>query len=163
MSTAKKLYYRCTECQGKTSTTNAARAAVKVCVKCQPELDAAPAKTKAAKSAPAPRAKNGNGAAPAAAAKSEPLVSAVEAKPAKARKMSALDAAAVLLRDTGTAMTPHEIYAGVSARGLWDSPKGDTPWATIAAAIGREIAAGGDACRFVKPERGKYAAAPATA
>jgi len=167
MATAKKYFFKCTSCKGKTSSTIAARADLKLCVKCQPELDAAPAKTKAAKAtaaAPAPRARNGSGTmpAPAVVVKS----AACEAKspaPATTKKMSALDAAAMLLRDTGATMTPREIYDAVSARGLWDSPKGDTPWATIAAAIGREIAAGAADCRFVKPERGKFAASPATA
>ncbi|MCL2000115.1 MAG: HTH domain-containing protein [Planctomycetes bacterium] len=80
------------------------------------------------------------------------------AVPSKRRKPSALDAAAAVLRDTGEAMTPKEIFEAIVTRSLWASPKGKTPQFTIAAALGREIATGGDDCRFMKAGRGKFAA-----
>jgi len=272
MSVAKKLYYRCTECQTKTSTTNRARAALKVCVNCRPDLDAAPTKTKAPKpcaAALAPRARNGNGAASAAVVMSTPpapggvedVASVIErvpetlakvrkligfpsadfegfrrkgfavgyfyeqpadapgkkmaveftkrrltdpqfvtkfgalhrrgkragtrvteflldpaapenkgdaapgdakgVQPAKGKKVSALDAAAMVLRAWNAPMTPAAIYAAIVAGGLWVTKRGKTPWLTIGAAMGREIAAGGADCRFVKTARGQFAANPA--
>ena len=92
-----------------------------------------------------------------------PPPAAVEAKPGKSKKVSALDAAAMVLRDSGAAMTPKEIFAAIVDRKLWVSKKGKTPDMTIAAAMGREIAAGGADCRFAKPERGKFAANPSVA
>jgi hypothetical protein len=41
---------------------------------------------------------------------------------------------------------------------LWTSPGGKTPHATLYSAILREIQVKGDAARFVKAERGKFAA-----
>ena len=45
-----------------------------------------------------------------------------------------------------------------SAKGLWRSPGGKTPEATLYAAIIREIAAKGTAARFRKHERGVFVA-----
>lgn len=43
-------------------------------------------------------------------------------------------------------------------QGLWTSPGGKTPHATLYSAILREITAKGDESRFMKTERGKFAA-----
>jgi hypothetical protein len=40
--------------------------------------------------------------------------------------------------------------------GLWKSPGGQTPWATLHAAIAREITKKGKESRFRKAQRGKF-------
>jgi hypothetical protein len=77
-------------------------------------------------------------------------------KKAKPKKMSALDAAAKLLGETGTAMTTNEMIEGMSKRGYWSSPNGATPAATLYSALLREINAKGKQSRFAKTERGKF-------
>jgi hypothetical protein len=47
----------------------------------------------------------------------------------------------------------------MAKKGLWTSPGGKTPHATLYSAIIREIALKGKESRFVKSERGKFAAA----
>lgn len=81
-----------------------------------------------------------------------------KAKPA-AKRVSLLTAAATLLADRKEPMRVREIIATLSERGLWTSPNGKTPEATLYAAIIREIAAKAKASRFVKVERGLFAAA----
>jgi hypothetical protein len=92
-----------------------------------------PAKTKAAKT---PKAK-------------------AEPKP---KKMSALDAAAKVLGEQGKPMNCHELIEEMSRKNYWTSPNGATPQATLYAAIMREVKAKGKDARFVKTERGKFAA-----
>jgi hypothetical protein len=78
----------------------------------------------------------------------------------EAKPMSLLDAAAHLLSlGTGDAMRCKDIVDLTVERGLWTSGKGKTPAATLHAAISREIKTKGDASRFVKAERGKFALA----
>lgn len=81
-----------------------------------------------------------------------------KAKPA-AKRMSLLTAAATLLADRKEPMRVREVIATLGERGLWTSPNGKTPEATLYAAIFREIAAKAKASRFVKVERGLFAAA----
>jgi len=77
-----------------------------------------------------------------------------------AKAMSLLDAAAHLLSlGTGDAMRCKDIVDLAVARGLWQPGKGKTPAATLHAAISREIKTKGDASRFAKAERGKFALA----
>ena len=45
----------------------------------------------------------------------------------------------------------------MAEKGLWSSPKGKTPHATLYAAILREINAKGKAARFKKVDRGQFA------
>lgn len=80
------------------------------------------------------------------------------AKPAAPRRTSALDAAATVLADATGPMRTKEMIATMSERGLWTSPGGKTPEATLYAAILREIATKGDAARFRKHDRGLFAA-----
>jgi len=80
------------------------------------------------------------------------------AKQKKATRVSALDAAARVLADAGTPMRAKEMVAEMEAKGLWKSPGGKTPQATLYAAIIREIAARGSEARFQKRERGVFAA-----
>ena len=82
-----------------------------------------------------------------------------ERKPAadaKPKRVSALDAAAQVLQKSGQAMRAQEMIAAMSEAGLWSSPNGKTPHATLYAAILREINAKGKDARFRKVERGKF-------
>jgi hypothetical protein len=79
-------------------------------------------------------------------------------KEPKEKLMSGLDAAAKVLEESGQPMTTKEMIETAEAKGYWKSPGGRTPHATIFSAIIREIAKKGDASRFVKTERGKFAA-----
>jgi hypothetical protein len=47
-------------------------------------------------------------------------------------------------------------WVEMAARGLWSSPNGKTPEATLYAAILREISTKGEAARFRKVERGQF-------
>lgn len=84
-------------------------------------------------------------------------------KPAKAngeskpKRVSAIDAAARLLAETGKPMNCKEMIEQMAAKGLWSSPKGKTPDATLYAAIIRDIAAKKGESRFTKVERGQFA------
>ena len=87
--------------------------------------------------------------------------SAAKSKPAKEsgpKKLSALDAAAKVLADAKEPMACKELIEAMEKKGLWTSPGGATPHATLYSAIIREIAAKGKEARFVKTERGKFAA-----
>jgi hypothetical protein len=75
----------------------------------------------------------------------------------KEKKLSALDAAAKVLGETGQPMTCQEMIAAMAEKGYWTSPGGKTPTATLYSAILREITTKADASRFVKTERGKFA------
>jgi hypothetical protein len=72
-------------------------------------------------------------------------------------KLSALDAAAKVLGETGRPMTCTELIAAMAAQGYWSSPKGRTPAGTLYSAVLREIQTRGDQARFRKTERGKFA------
>ena len=81
----------------------------------------------------------------------------------KVVRTSGLDAAAQVLAAAGKPMTTQEMVKAMFDQGLWSS-SGKTPAATIYSAIIREIAAKGAAARFVKVDRGRFAAAsPAAA
>ncbi|MBN8643980.1 MAG: winged helix-turn-helix domain-containing protein, partial [Planctomycetes bacterium] len=80
------------------------------------------------------------------------------AKDAKPKRVSALDAAAQVLAASEVPMRAKEMIAAMEAKGLWRSPGGKTPEATLYAAIIREIAAKGTAARFKKHERGVFVA-----
>jgi hypothetical protein len=74
------------------------------------------------------------------------------------KPMSLLDAAAhILSLGTGDPMCCKDIVDLAVQRGLWTPRTGKTPASTLYAAILREITAKGEASRFVKTERGKFA------
>ena len=76
----------------------------------------------------------------------------------EAKAMSLLNAAAHLLSlGTGDPMPCKTIVDLAVARGLWIPGSGKTPANTLYASILREIKTKGDASRFVKTERGKFA------
>lgn len=77
----------------------------------------------------------------------------------KPKRTSALDAAARVLAESKTPMTSRELIDAMAAKGLWTSPGGKTPHATLYSAMLREIATKGKDARFTKTERGKFAAA----
>ncbi len=85
---------------------------------------------------------------------------AQDAKPATnatgSKKLSALDAAAQVLATTGEAMNCQEMVAAIREGGLWTSPGGKTPHATLHAAISTEIRKRGENARFAKSTRGKF-------
>ena len=87
---------------------------------------------------------------------------AKKAKPKKAggegkhRRRSALNAAAQVLVTSGKPMKAQELIAAMADQGLWSSPSGKTPHATLYAAMLREIAKKGDDARFKKVDRGLF-------
>src|SRR5262245_32061337 len=80
------------------------------------------------------------------------------AKEKKPKKLSAIDAAAQILASAKEPMNAKELIEAMKAKALWTSPGGKTPHATLVSAIIREIALRGKKSRFVKAERGKFAA-----
>lgn len=74
------------------------------------------------------------------------------------KKLSAIEAAAKLLADAKDPMTCKELIEAMEKKGLWTSPGGKTPSATLYSAILREIQNRGADSRFTKTERGKFAA-----
>jgi hypothetical protein len=72
-------------------------------------------------------------------------------------KMSALDAAAKVLKEKGVAMTCPELIGMMAAKGYWSSPNGKTPAATLASALLREITTKGSDSRFAKTAPGRFA------
>jgi hypothetical protein len=83
---------------------------------------------------------------------------AKKAKEPKPKKLSALDAAAQVLAESGQPMNTREMIETLAAKKLWTSPGGKTPHATLYSAILREINEKGKDSRFTKTERGKFAA-----
>jgi hypothetical protein len=72
-------------------------------------------------------------------------------------QLSALDAAAKVLGETGQSLNCKELIAVMAAKGYWNSPKGRTPASTLYSAILRELKSKGEQSRFVKSQRGKFA------
>jgi hypothetical protein len=89
-----------------------------------------------------------------------------ETKPAKAKKVkelkpkrvSAIDAAAQVLATSTEPMNCMALVEAMATQGLWTSPGGATPHATLYSAIIREIATKGVESRFVKKDRGMFVA-----
>jgi len=85
-----------------------------------------------------------------------------EAKPKKVRgekkpkRVSALDAAAQVLAKAEKPMRAQELIAAMAEQGLWKSPGGKTPHATLYAAMMREARDKGGASRFHKVDRGLF-------
>jgi hypothetical protein len=80
-------------------------------------------------------------------------------KVAKSKRLSALDAAAKVLAESDRPLRAIDMIEVMHAQGLWTSPGGKTPEATLYAAITREIAAKGTDARFQKVDRGMFASA----
>ena len=71
-------------------------------------------------------------------------------------KLSALDAAAKVLTDANEPLNTRAMIERMAAKGLWTSPNGQTPHATLYAAILREINEKGPEARFQKVDRGQF-------
>jgi hypothetical protein len=80
-------------------------------------------------------------------------------KAAGEEKLSAIDAAAKVLADSGAAMNCQDLIKVMAEKNLWTSPGGKTPSATLYSAILRELQTKGSEARFKKTERGKFSAA----
>ena len=76
---------------------------------------------------------------------------------AKAKKLSALDAAAQVLAETGQPMACKEMIEAMAQKGYWSSPGGKTPASTLYSGITKEIATKGKESRFQKTDRGRFA------
>jgi hypothetical protein len=66
----------------------------------------------------------------------------------------------VLTRENKS-LNAKELIDAMTGYGLWTSPGGKTPHATLYAAILREITTKGEAARFRKTTKGHFAATPA--
>jgi hypothetical protein len=76
---------------------------------------------------------------------------------AKPKKLSALDAAAKVLTETGHPMSCKELIEAMEAKGYWSSPGGKTPASTLYSGIVKEITTKGKESRFKKTDRGRFA------
>ena len=96
-------------------------------------------------------------------------INAPEAKPARkkkatdefatpAKKTSQIQAALQVLANAKEPMSCQAMVEAMTAQGLWTSPGGKTPHATLYAAILREINAKGKDARFKKVDRGQFVA-----
>jgi len=72
-------------------------------------------------------------------------------------KLSCIDAAAKVLSASKEPMTTKAMIEAMAAKGLWSSPNGQTPSATLYSAILREINTKGKESRFKKSDRGLFA------
>lgn len=79
-------------------------------------------------------------------------------KEKKPKKVSALDAAAQVLAKKGLPMNCKDLVEAMEASGLWKSPGGKTPHATLYSAIIREIKDKGKDSRFKKTDAGTFEA-----
>ena len=73
-------------------------------------------------------------------------------------KLSCIDAAAKVLAASKEPMTTKAMIEQMAAKGLWSSPNGQTPAATLYSAILREINTKGKESRFKKADRGLFKA-----
>jgi hypothetical protein len=80
-------------------------------------------------------------------------------KDANPKKLSAIDAAAKVLGETGQPMRCPELIEAMAKKRYWQSPGGKTPAATLYAAILKEITAKGKESRFMKVDRGQFGVA----
>ncbi|WP_153558801.1 winged helix-turn-helix domain-containing protein [Roseimaritima sediminicola] len=71
------------------------------------------------------------------------------------KKMSQIDAALAILKKARKPMSCKEMVEAMEAKGLWKSPGGKTPDATLYAAILRDMRKGADA-RFKKAAPGRF-------
>ena len=116
------------------------------------------AKKKRASSNPSPKKKTpAKRPASSVAGAGSPTAAATPAVPAK---LSALDAAARVLRENRQPMSCPELIVQMAARGYWTSPKGKTPASTLYAAMAREVKLKGAASRFIKTGPGRFAYRP---
>ncbi len=104
----------------------------------------------------APRATRGGQVSKDGTAKPRPA--AQPKGDAKPKRVSAIDAAAQVLQQAGAPMNTKEMIAAMHEQGLWSSPTGKTPHATLYSAILREMTTRGADARFRKVDRGRFEA-----
>jgi len=75
---------------------------------------------------------------------------------AKAKNLSALDAAAQVLAETGQPMSCQEMIEAMAQKRYWSSPGGKTPASTLYSGILKEITTKGKESRFRKTDRGHF-------
>src|SRR5262245_7551455 len=102
------------------------------------------------------KSKTATKASKAKGTKTAKAASAKKAATNGEKKLSAIDAAAKILAGSREAMNCKEMIETMSKKGLWTSPGGKTPHATLYSAILREITEKGKDARFTKTERGKF-------
>jgi len=130
-----------------------------ICIKSAQRLrkrlgDAANGAAKAEKSTKDAKAETGRDTGERGATGGQPNADAATT----GKAMSLMDAAVhILSLGTGDPMRCKDIVDLVVKRNLWTPGKGKTPASTLYASILRELTTKGDACRFVKTERGKFA------
>jgi hypothetical protein len=108
-------------------------------------------------SGPTPEPSKAGATAEADGAKEAAPAATKKSKAAKPERMSALDAAAKVLQESGEPMNAKALIEAMAAKGYWTSPGGKTPQATLSAAIQREIQVKGKDSRFKKPSKGHFA------
>jgi HB1, ASXL, restriction endonuclease HTH domain len=74
-----------------------------------------------------------------------------------AKKLSALDAAAKVLDESGQPMSCKEMIEAMAQKRYWSSPGGKTPASTLYSGIIKEISTKGKESRFQKTDRGRFA------
>jgi hypothetical protein len=98
--------------------------------------------------------KNATVAKPAAK-ESKPAKPAKQTEPTD-KKLSQIEAAIIILGKSKEAMNCKAMVEAMQAAGLWSSPGGATPEATLYASILREINTKAKDARFKKTERGHF-------
>ena len=86
-----------------------------------------------------------------------PSAAGSDAPTVASKTLSGLDAAAIVLREASAPLNAQDLVGLMLERGLWKT-EGKTPAATIYAAMIREIRSKGSASRFLKADRGRFAA-----
>ena len=87
-----------------------------------------------------------------------PPAAGLDAPAVASKALSGLDAAAIVLREASAPLNAQDLVGLMLERGLWKT-EGKTPAATIYAAMIREIRSKGSSSRFLKADRGRFAAA----
>ena len=77
------------------------------------------------------------------------------AKAEGSKKMSQIDAALAVLAKAGESMNCKAMVEAMATQGLWTSPGGATPDATLYTSILRDLQKGKDS-RFAKVDRGQF-------
>jgi len=73
-----------------------------------------------------------------------------------AEKLSQIAAAERVLADASEPMTCKAMVEAMAAKGIWNSPGGKTPEATLYASLLRQIKTKGKEARFKKVARGQF-------
>jgi hypothetical protein len=145
----------------RSTTTTWAPATLVEPITLDPEENAMSPKKTTKRSATAPNRAKSPKAAKTVQKTVQATTKAQKSKPAgspKPQKLSALDAAAQVLAASKEPMTTKQMIEAMASRGLWTSPGGKTPHATLYSAILREIGTKGKEARFKKTDRGHFAA-----